>query len=91
MDDVAFIDRFLKDPWIIRVREGAAVQVPVPKLAPPPPPPPPPVAVDGDDAAADELVSAQTKRAALQRKAAVASLAAEDFARRFETGALEVR
>lgn len=89
MDDVAFIDRFLKDPWIIRVREGAAVQVPVPKLAPPPPPPPPPVAVDGDDAAADELVSAQTKRAALQRKAAVASLAAEDFARRFETGTLE--
>ncbi|KAL9241317.1 hypothetical protein vseg_015442 [Gypsophila vaccaria] len=104
---VAEIDRieeFLKDPWLFRVKDGATVQVPVPKLAPPPPPPPSAVVnVDSDDAAAaaaavaaaaaaaaaaEEELSAQTKRAALQKKAAVASLAAEDFARRFESGAL---
>ncbi|KAK9663887.1 hypothetical protein RND81_14G004400 [Saponaria officinalis] len=95
--EIQRIEDFLKDPWLFRVKDGATVQVPVPKL-PPPPPPPLPVVVDSDDAvaaaaaaaaAAEEELSAQTKRAALQKKAAVASLAAEDFARRFESGALE--
>ncbi|XP_021736150.1 uncharacterized protein LOC110702701 isoform X1 [Chenopodium quinoa] len=86
---ISRLNDFLKDPWIIRVKQGATVQVPVPKVVPPPPPPPVAALVHGDDA--EELLSAQTKRVALQKKAAVASLAAEDFARRFESGALVVR
>ncbi|KAL2939909.1 Histone-lysine N-methyltransferase 2B [Bienertia sinuspersici] len=92
--EISRIEDFLKDPWIIRVKEGATIQVPVPKVAPPPPPPTLSGlddgggCVGGDDVAAEELLSAQTKRVALQKKAAVASMAAEDFARRFESGAL---
>lgn len=90
LGQVSQLEDFLRDPWIIRVKEGATVQVPVPKVVPPPPPPPVSAVVVGDDvaAAAEELLSAQTKRVALQKKAAVASMAAEDFARRFESGAL---
>lgn len=83
----------------------ATVQVKVPKVAPPPTPPPPlplpsslaqsvvvpavgDVVVVDDEAAA---ASAQAKRAALQRKAAAAMVAAEDYARRFESGDLMVR
>ena len=44
--------------------------------------------VDDEAAAA---ASAQAKRAALQRKAAAAMVAAEDYARRFESGDLAVR
>ncbi|KAH9611987.1 hypothetical protein KSS87_007149 [Heliosperma pusillum] len=90
--EISRLEDFLKDPWLFRVKDGATVQVPVPTLPPPPPPPIlPPVLSNIDDAAAtaaQELLSAQTKRAALQKKAASASLAAEDFARRFESGAL---
>lgn len=97
LGEITRIEEFLKDPWLIRVKDGATIQVPVPKVVVPPPPPPPPVSavVDGGGgggedaaAAAEELLSAQTKRVALQKKAAVASMAAEDFARRFESGAL---
>lgn len=91
--EISQLQEFLKDPWIIRVKEGATIQIPVPKVVPPPPPPFVSAVVDGDDAAAaaaEELLSAQTKRVALQKKAAVASMAAEDFARRFESGVLVV-
>ncbi|XP_074308421.1 uncharacterized protein LOC141643249 isoform X2 [Silene latifolia] len=90
LGEISRLEDFLKDPWLFRVKDGATVQVPVPILPPPPPPPLlPPVLNHLDDAAAaQELLSAQTKRAALQKKAASASLAAEDFARRFESGAL---
>ncbi|GMH30639.1 hypothetical protein Nepgr_032482 [Nepenthes gracilis] len=85
LEGIARLEEFLKDPWLSRVRERNTVQVPVPKV----PTPPTPSAVAGDvaEGAADEL-SVQTKRAVLQKKAAAASLVAEDFARRFESGDL---
>ena len=85
-DQIGRIEQFLKDPWLIRVCEGSTVQVPVPKVTPPP------IVCAEDDAGdgAEELQSAQTKRNALHKKAAAASLAAEDFARRFESGAMAV-
>lgn len=80
------------------------VQVLVPKVVPPPPPLLPPPVVDGggggggiggggggnvvDEVAA--AASAQSKRIALQKKAAAAMVAAEDYARRFESGDLAV-
>lgn len=93
------VQEFLKDPSGIRARDdGRTVQVVVPRVAPPPPPPPQPIppsvvgdavaAVDDESAAA---ATAQAKRAALQRKAAADMVAAEDFARRFESGDLSVR
>lgn len=100
---VSSLQDFLSDPWGIRAHEATAtVQVAVPKVVPPPPPPPHPAAVvdafaglssagraDGvDDSLA--AVSAQAKRAALQKKAAAAMVAAEDYARRFESGDLVV-
>lgn len=86
--EVAKLEEFIKDPRLLRVRESTTVQVAVPKVVTPPPPPQAPVTdVDGGDA--EELLSAQTKRAAMQRKAAAASLVAEDYARRMETGDVE--
>ncbi|KAK6143165.1 hypothetical protein DH2020_023513 [Rehmannia glutinosa] len=97
--EVARVEQFLNDPWLIKARENATIQVKVPKVvaspAPLPPPPqfPPAVSVGvggaGDDAAAMEAAaSAQVKRAALQKQAAAASMVAEDYARRFESGDL---
>ncbi|RWR77741.1 PHD finger family protein isoform 2 [Cinnamomum micranthum f. kanehirae] len=84
LEEISRVEEFLIDPWSIRARETATVQVKVPRIAAPPPPPP---AVDGIAAGdGDEALSAQTKRALLQRKAVEASQAAEDFARRFENG-----
>lgn len=95
---MARVEDFFKDPWLLRVRdEGATVQVTVPKVVVPPPPPVPAATTPGEgglgggDGEDLLLLSAQTKRAAMQRKAAVASMAAEDYARRFESGALAVR
>lgn len=68
--------------------DNSTIQVLVPKVIPSPPPPPQPLAPAIDDEVA--AASAQTKRAALQRKAAAAMVAAEDYARRFESGDLEV-
>lgn len=82
LDDVARVDELFRDPSLFRARdEGATVQVPVPKVAPPPPL----LAADDD---AEEMLSAQTKRVAVQKRAAAASMVAEDFARRVESGAL---
>lgn len=100
LDEVIKVHQFLSDPSGIRARDdGRTVQVVVPRVAPPPPPPPLPVppSVVGDAVAAtvDEesaaAATAQAKRAALQRKAAADMVAAEDFARRFESGDLSVR
>lgn len=89
LEEISRVEEFLIDPWSIRARETATVQVKVPRIAAPPPPPP---AVDGIAAGdGDEALSAQTKRALLQRKAVEASQAAEDFARRFENGISKVR
>ncbi|GMH04410.1 hypothetical protein Nepgr_006249 [Nepenthes gracilis] len=87
LEEITSLGEFLKDPWIVRVKERGTVQVPVPKVVLPPPPP---VAVDIADGAAEELLSAQTRRAVLQKKAAVASMAAEDFARKFESGSSDI-
>ncbi|KAL7204405.1 hypothetical protein ACSBR2_017472 [Camellia fascicularis] len=84
-EEVSRVEDFLKDPWLLTVRAKATVQVAVPKVVAPPPPP---VAVGLGDGDGEEMLSAQRKRAAMQRKAAAASLVAEDYARRFESGAL---
>ncbi|KAA8515670.1 hypothetical protein F0562_018719 [Nyssa sinensis] len=93
LDEVARLEEFLKDPWLLRAKEKGTVQVAVPKVVVPPPP----AAVgdgDGDGGGGgtgvdgEELLSAQTKRAAMQKKAATASLVAEDYAPRFESGDL---
>ncbi|KAK4379694.1 hypothetical protein RND71_001556 [Anisodus tanguticus] len=91
LEDVARVEEFLKDPWLLKSREGATIQVKVPKIVVARPPQAPVGdgggGGDGEEAAA--IASAQTKRAALQKKAAAASMVAEDFARRFESGDLE--
>lgn len=96
MEQVSRVGDFFKDPWLLRVTDKCTtVQVTVPKVVLPPPPPVPAAAAPGESGlggdAEDLLLSAQTKRATMQRKAAVASMAAEDYARRFESGALAVR
>uniref|UniRef100_A0A803P3Q7 Uncharacterized protein n=1 Tax=Cannabis sativa TaxID=3483 RepID=A0A803P3Q7_CANSA len=103
LDEIRKVEEFVKDPWGIRVREekGGTIQVAVPRIEPPPPllvPPSsvyqPVVSILGDvvvnivDDEAAAAASAQAKRAALQRKAAAAMVAAEDYARRFESGDL---
>lgn len=94
LEDVTRVEEFLKDPWLLKAREGATIQVKVPKIVVAPPPQAPVGdggggggGVDGEEAAA--IASAQTKRVALQKKAAAASMVAENFARRFESGDLE--
>lgn len=93
MAEVAKLEEFVKDPRLLRARESTTVQVVVPKVVVAPVAPVVPVApvavVDGKDA--EELLSAQNKRAAMQKKAAAESLVAEDYARRMETGEVEVR
>ncbi|XP_015936940.1 uncharacterized protein LOC107462791 [Arachis duranensis] len=87
-DVVSRLQDFLRDPAGIAGLDGGGltVQVAVPKVVPQPQPPPPrqvlPSAVDE----ADEAASVQAKRAALQRKGAAAMVAAEEYARRFESG-----
>ncbi|XP_051145656.1 uncharacterized protein LOC127261370 isoform X2 [Andrographis paniculata] len=91
LQEVDRIEQFLKDPWLIKSRENATVQVKVPKVVvSPAPAPPPPLRISaaagggGDEAAK----TAAVKRAALQKQAAAASMEAEDYARRFESGDL---
>ncbi|WMV10801.1 hypothetical protein MTR67_004186 [Solanum verrucosum] len=91
--DVTKLEEFLKDPWGLKAKQPATIQVKVPKLNVAPPPQAPVgdggggSGGDGEEAAA--IASAQTKRVALQKKAAAASMVAEDFARRFESGDVE--
>ncbi|KAJ9558275.1 hypothetical protein OSB04_012889 [Centaurea solstitialis] len=84
LEEIAKLKEFLDDPWLIRDGKRT-VQVLVPKVEAVAPPPPK-VAATVAVADAEEMLSAQNKRAALQRKAAAASLVAEDYARRFESG-----
>lgn len=87
MEEISRVEEFLTgDPRSIGAGGRSTVQVEVPR-----------VAVDGSgggDGGAggdgEESRTAQTKRAELQRMAAVASLAAEDYARKFEAGDLKV-
>lgn len=95
-DEIARLEEFIRDPWLLRACEDATVQVLVPKVVVAPPPVPVREAVVVKEAAAvdreaEELASAQNKRAAMQKKAAEASLVAEDYARRMEIGDKEVR
>ncbi|KAI4333116.1 hypothetical protein L6164_017961 [Bauhinia variegata] len=90
LDEVAKLEDFLRDPWGIRAHDkDKTVQVVVPKVVPPPPPPRPlQDPVDGSQAGDDEAVSMQAKRVALQKKGAAAMIAAEEYARKFESGDL---
>ncbi|KAK6928753.1 hypothetical protein RJ641_004958 [Dillenia turbinata] len=86
LEEISTVEEFLKDPWLLRVRERSTVQVLVPKVVTTP------ASLSVNDGFgvgdAEELLSAQTKRAAIQKRAAAASLVAEDYARRFESGDL---
>ncbi|KAF2293562.1 hypothetical protein GH714_002825 [Hevea brasiliensis] len=102
--DVLRIEEFFKDPLGIRDSKKSTVQVLVPKVAPVPAAPAPTFGVvaagdgggggggggAGGGSELGEEASAQTKRVALQRKAAAAMVAAEDYARRFESGDMAV-
>ncbi|XP_024987582.1 uncharacterized protein LOC112522588 isoform X3 [Cynara cardunculus var. scolymus] len=98
LEAAARVEAIFKNPLLINGKPKT-VQVLVPKVVIPPPPPTPIPAivtpnvgavVDGGGDAAEELLSSQNKRAAMQRKAAAASVAAEDYARRFESGDMAV-
>lgn len=93
------MEDFLKDPHVSSkgVNEGT-VQVRVPKVTPAPQTVSAAsnlgVCDGGIGSGVDELAqeaSAQKKRVALQRQAAVTVEAAEDYARRFESGVNDVR
>ena len=102
--DLARIDEFLKDPFGIRASREGTVQVSVPKVVPVPVPvqihPPQSLAVvpgrdrggdGGVGVVAEEAVSAQTKRVAIQRQAAAAKASAEYYAKKVESGDTAVR
>ncbi|XP_069142758.1 uncharacterized protein [Solanum lycopersicum] len=95
LSDVVKLEEFLKDPWGLKAKQPATIQVKVPKLNVAPPPQVPVgdggggSSGDGEEVAA--IASAKTKCVALQKKAASASMMAKDFARQFESGDVEVR
>ncbi|PIN27162.1 putative transcription factor HALR/MLL3, involved in embryonic development [Handroanthus impetiginosus] len=95
LEEVARVEQFLSDPWLIKGRENATIQVKVPKVvvSPAPPPPPPQFPADavgdgGEKAAAMAADSGHLKRVVLQKKAPAASMVAEDYVRKFESGDL---
>ncbi|KAK2433343.1 hypothetical protein P8452_30671 [Trifolium repens] len=81
LQDVAVLGDFLSEN---KRKEDATIQVVVPKVVPPPPEI---VPVSGD-VLNDESASMKAKRVALQRKGAAAMIAAEEYARKFESGDL---
>ncbi|KAL1362551.1 hypothetical protein HN51_010802 [Arachis hypogaea] len=81
LNDVAALGEFLSD----NRKDTATVKVAVPKVVPPPPPPNP-TPDGGVPAAEEESASMKAKRVALQRKGAAAMIAAEEYARRLESG-----
>ncbi|XP_073129235.1 uncharacterized protein [Henckelia pumila] len=86
LQDVAGVEHFLNDPWLIKGRENATIQVKVPKvIVSPAPLPQIPETLAGEGVSASDA-SAKVKRTALQKQAAAASSVAEDYARRFESG-----
>ncbi|KZV43036.1 hypothetical protein F511_21432 [Dorcoceras hygrometricum] len=91
LQEVARVEQFLNDPWLIKGRENATIQVKVPKVivAPAPlaqVPATPEVGCAAGEGVAASDASEKVKRAALQKQAAAASSVAEDYARRFESG-----
>lgn len=86
MQEVHAIDRFLNDPWLIKARENATVQVQVPKVAVKSPAPLPPRPQFGGEEAEVPAASAQLKRMKLQKQ----SIVGEDYSRRFGSGDLVV-
>ncbi|XP_077210118.1 PHD finger family protein isoform X2 [Tasmannia lanceolata] len=89
LEEVFRVEELLKDPWSIRAGGRVTVQVPVPRIVPPLVTT---IAVDGFDGGGggdgEEILSAQKKRIAMQKKAVEESLAAEQYVRKFETGDL---
>ncbi|KAK2379648.1 RING/FYVE/PHD-type zinc finger family protein [Trifolium repens] len=81
LEDVAVLGDFLSEN---KRKEDTTIQVVVPKVVPPPPEI---VPVSGD-VLNDESASMKAKRVALQRKGAAAMIAAEEYARKFESGDL---
>lgn len=89
----------MNDPWLIKIRENATVQVEVPKVVVstgPLLPPPQFAAFRGGKAGGKEAAmyaaSAVVKRVELQKQAAAsASMVTEDYARGFESGEFAVR
>ncbi|XP_047951829.1 uncharacterized protein LOC125197162 [Salvia hispanica] len=86
LQEVHAIDRFLNDPWLIKARENATVQVQVPKVAVKSPAPLPPRPQFGGEEAEVPAASAQLKRMKLQKQ----SIVGEDYSRRFGSGDLVV-
>ncbi|XP_042066085.1 uncharacterized protein LOC121809496 isoform X3 [Salvia splendens] len=90
LQEVHAIDRFLSDPWLIKARENATVQVQVPKVAVKSPASLPPRLQFGGEEAEAPAASAQLKRVKLQKQGAAASIVGEDYSRRFGSGDLVV-
>ncbi|XP_010257186.1 PREDICTED: uncharacterized protein LOC104597390 [Nelumbo nucifera] len=88
LEEVFRVEEFLRDPWSLRAREKDTVQVLVPRIVVPTPAVTPVTDGFGGGDEGEENLSAQSKRAAMHKRAVAASLAAEDYARRFETGDL---
>ncbi|XP_078430011.1 uncharacterized protein LOC144702023 isoform X2 [Wolffia australiana] len=85
LEEVARVEEFLRDPWWVRAGDGGGtVQVLVPRMAPPVGAVAPVEVVGGGDG--EYAAASQSKRAALQKQAAEASVAAEDYFRRLEAG-----
>nr|XP_025887099.1 supporter of activation of yellow protein-like isoform X1 [Solanum lycopersicum] len=88
LGDVTRLEEFIKDPWGLKAKQPATCQVKVPKLIVESPPRVPVGNGDGEEAAS--TASAQTKRVALQKKAAAAaSNVGEDFTGGFQSGDVE--
>ncbi|XP_073025371.1 uncharacterized protein [Primulina eburnea] len=91
LQEVARVEQFLNDPWLIKARENATCQVKVPKVIVSPAtlpqiPETPAVGCRAGEGVAASDASAKVKRAGLQKQAAASSSVAEDYARRFESG-----
>ncbi|WOL11695.1 hypothetical protein Cni_G20459 [Canna indica] len=86
LEEIGALEEFLRDPWTVRPaaeeEEEETVQVWVPRVVPVVAPPSAVVDDGGGGGAGDDA-----KRALLQRQALAASVAAEDYVRRLETGA----
>ncbi|PNY05336.1 hypothetical protein L195_g001783 [Trifolium pratense] len=80
LQDVTVLGDFLSDN---KRKDDGTIQVVVPKVVPPPPEI---VTVSGGDVLIDESASMKAKRLALQKKGAAAMIAAEEYARKFESG-----
>ncbi|KAK8933254.1 hypothetical protein KSP39_PZI015363 [Platanthera zijinensis] len=82
LEKIHALEDFLRDPWLVRP-DGAGestVQVLVPKVEPAPPP----ATYAGGDVEEGYSATGHAKRVAMQRQAAAASLAAENYVRKME-------